>query len=233
MSSWSEVKAGVIQGSVIGPTLFIIFIADLNDRIPEGVKAPKYADDILVWSLIQALVQLAANRIQEWTRENKMLLNRKKTVRMTVGKNDQPISIDGNELTRVEEYKYLGVQINDQLNMDAQWKHISCSFNSTIYLLKTMRQFGFNTKILVGVYKSLISSQIIANATTLCSISEKSKNEMRSMQKRALRAMNIKDHEHQKYKITPTEELIQERCVSQMKRILNDTNHPVSKNLCA
>jgi len=231
VSTWSDVKAGVIQGSVLGPTLFILFIADLNVRIPKGVKAPKYADDILAWSIIKKLVQKAADRIQEWTRENKMVLNKKKTVRMTVGKGDQPLYIEGDELTKVEQYKYLGVQINDQLDADAQWKHVSSGFNSTIYLLRTMRQLGFNQKVLVGVYKSLISSQIVANAATLCSISEKAKNEMRSMQKRALRAMSVMEHECQKHKIAPTDELIHVRCVTLMQRILNDPNHPVTNGL--
>ena len=233
VSTWSDVKAGVIQGSVLGPTLFIIFIADLKDRIPKDVKAPKYADDILAWSLIQSLIEEAAKRIQEWTRENRMVLNKKKTVKMTLGNgaNDQPVYIDGVELARVEEYKYLGIQITDQLNMDAQWNHISRSFNSTIYLLKTMRQLGFNQRVLVSVYKSLIISQIAANAPTLCSISEKAKNEMRSMQRRALRAMNIRDHEHLKYKITSTDDLIHERCITQLQRILNDDNHPVTKDM--
>ena len=94
-----------------------------------------------------------------------------------------------------------------------------------------MRQLGFNQRVLVSVYKSLISSQIAANAPTLCSISEKAKNEMRSMQRRALRAMNIREHEHLKYKITSTDDLIHERCITQMQRILNDDIHPVTKDM--
>jgi hypothetical protein len=130
-----------------------------------------------------------------------MVLNKKKTVRMTVGKDDQPLNIEGDELTKVDQYKYLGVQINDQLNADTQWKHVSSGFNSTIYLLRTMRELGFNQK--VGVYKSLISSQIVANAANLCSISEKAKNEMHSMQKRALRAIEVMEHECQITKLPP------------------------------
>ena len=85
VSNWSTVQAGVIQGSVLGPTLFILFIADLHDRIPAGVKAPKYADDILAYSIFRALVQLAADRINKWTIENKMRLNKKKTLCMVLG----------------------------------------------------------------------------------------------------------------------------------------------------
>jgi hypothetical protein len=116
---------------------------------------------------------------------------------MTTGKNRdiQPFKIDGEDINRVEQYKYLGVQINDKLNLDTQWMHVSSNFNSTIYLLKTMRQIGYNKKVLASVYKSLISSQIVSNATILCSASEQAKKEMQTMQKRALRAMNINDYQ--------------------------------------
>jgi len=70
------------------------------------------------------------------------------------------------------------------------------------------------------VYKSLISSQIVANAANLC-----------STQKRALRAIGVMEHECQKHKIAPTDELIHERCVTLMQRVLNDPNHPVTKEL--
>lgn len=40
---WRNVKAGVIQGSVIGP--FILFISGINQFIPAGVELEKYADE--------------------------------------------------------------------------------------------------------------------------------------------------------------------------------------------
>ena len=46
-TEWFNVEAGVIQGSVIGPILFILFISDINKYLPEGVELEKYADDIL------------------------------------------------------------------------------------------------------------------------------------------------------------------------------------------
>ena len=42
-SEWKAVKAGVIQGSVIGLTLFL---SDLQNLLLKGIKAPKYAVDI-------------------------------------------------------------------------------------------------------------------------------------------------------------------------------------------
>ena len=37
-TEWKQVKAGVIQGSVLGPVLFILFIIDINELIPDGTE---------------------------------------------------------------------------------------------------------------------------------------------------------------------------------------------------
>ena len=48
-TTWKDVLAGVIQGSVLGPVLFLLFIFDINDFLPTGVTLFKYADDILAY----------------------------------------------------------------------------------------------------------------------------------------------------------------------------------------
>ena len=45
-SDWLDVEAGVIQGSVLGPILFIIFISDINSYIPQSIELTKFADDL-------------------------------------------------------------------------------------------------------------------------------------------------------------------------------------------
>ena len=49
-SSWMDVQAGVPQGSLLGPLLFLIFINDLPDNLVSNPKL--FADDISLFSTV-------------------------------------------------------------------------------------------------------------------------------------------------------------------------------------
>ena len=212
VTDWRTVKAGVIQGSVLGPTLFILFLHEIGEQIPSIVNAPMYEVGILVYNTDKALVQQAADGVNKWTKENNMRLNIEKTKKMTINKqktsSDFSISINNTELEQVDEYKYLGALVTSDLDWQKHWAHISRNFNSTIYLLKQMKQLGFRKKLMVNVYKSFILNQIISNSNILCSANKNIKNEIERIQNRAIKIINIQPNELPYFKIINTNELI-------------------------
>ena len=45
-----RVRRGVLQGSILGPVLFLRFINDLPASLPSSVSCSLYADDLAIWS---------------------------------------------------------------------------------------------------------------------------------------------------------------------------------------
>ena len=68
-TEWLLVLQGGVQGSVIGPILFILYIYDINKYIPDEAQLKKYADDILAYLLgnyDRTLPQRIADGVDKW-----------------------------------------------------------------------------------------------------------------------------------------------------------------------
>ena len=70
MSEWSEVTSGVPQGSVLGPTLFLIYINDIDDMIESTIRL--FADDTKLFSSTEVpldndQIQRDTDRLSQWS----------------------------------------------------------------------------------------------------------------------------------------------------------------------
>ena len=94
-SGWQRVGSGVPQGSVLGPTLFLIFINDL-DCVVDGIASilSKFADDTKLIRCVEnetdrEALQSDINALITWSDDWQMAFNRDKCKVMHFGKKNE------------------------------------------------------------------------------------------------------------------------------------------------
>ena len=114
---------GVLQGSHLGPLIFILFINDLCTRIRSGKLL--YADDLKIFRCIASLIDCAVlqediNRLAEWCTLNGMEVNTKKSKIISFGRllaqTHYEYTVQDKTLDRVESIRDLGVLFDKKIN---------------------------------------------------------------------------------------------------------------------
>ena len=120
-SDWAPVLAGVPQGSILGPLLFLVYINDIVEVGHSDIRI--FADDTLIFRTVdQHCTQELNNdlcRITDWAHQWKMLFNpdiSKQAVEVIFSnkKNKSvldPLSFNGIPVKSVDETKHLGMTV--------------------------------------------------------------------------------------------------------------------------
>jgi hypothetical protein len=123
-SQWAPVTSGVPQGSILGPMLFVVFINDLPDSIPDKTTAALDADDTKLYKSIVSVAdcedqQQALNNLDTWSSVNNLKFNASNCKVLTVTRKRSPIlhtyQLGSKELLRVGQEKDLGVIISNTM----------------------------------------------------------------------------------------------------------------------
>ena len=102
VSSKNTIKCGVPQGSVLGPTLFLIYINDLPNST-SYFNFRLFADDSNIFhtfnvcqkEIDMGIINLHLGKVQEWCNSNKVTINLKKTSYMIITSKKRKVAVKG------------------------------------------------------------------------------------------------------------------------------------------
>lgn len=142
-STTRNIAAGVPQGSILGPILFLIYINDIPKY--SKINLALFADDTAIYTSsfskdmalknIQNHILLLEKYYNKW----KIKINVGKTQIILFSHKQKPIKTQvhmyGQQLTQTNEAKYLGLTVDPKLTFSNQIKTIARKANSAVALL--------------------------------------------------------------------------------------------------
>ena len=161
----SQVISGVPQGTILGPVLFLVYIADITDNITKS-KVSSYADDSKVSKEIKTEqdgkdLQEDTNKLYKWTSNNLMEFNTTKFEVLKIGPNSDlkknikysnPI---GEEIPETDVTKDLGVYFNSSGDFSDHIKiKVSKAKQIAGYIMRTF--LSRKPEILLILLRSLV-----------------------------------------------------------------------------
>jgi len=164
-SSYSDITRGIIQGSGVGPTFYVIMKRDLHTLSAKNVMS-KYADYINLTVPEHSDVDLLTEfeHMKKWASDNKMIINLAKTkeivFRRPCPKQDHlPPSFDC--IDCVDSVKSLGVFLHYGLNFELHVSYVLRRCSQRIYLLRMLRSQGLSSYHLNIVFQAIVISRVL------------------------------------------------------------------------
>lgn len=154
-SSPFQVRAGVPQGSILGPTLFLIYINDAEACLFGRAEMGIYADDTTMYSLIRARnevadahadLQTSLNRLHDWGRRWRIRFEPAKSQLLHVALHRQPwplpeISFGEQTISLSGEVKLLGVTFDSKLSFRSHVRSIALRATARLGFLRRASKF--------------------------------------------------------------------------------------------
>ena len=170
-STWQPVLAGVPQGSILGPLLFLIYINDLPNELKSQAKL--LADDTSLFTTVKDrnesanILKKDLLSISKWAYDWKMLFNpdsskpaqevlfsRKRQV-----KSHPILSMNNIQVKKVPYQKHLGILLDSKLDFKEHVDTVISKVNKEISMIKKLR-YTLPLKSLITIYKVFLRTLI-------------------------------------------------------------------------
>lgn len=198
-SSSKATVFGVPQGTVLGPTLFIMYINDIVKYV-KNCQIQLFADDTILYFVgdnadqIIDVINEDLNLLYQWLNGNNLKVNISKTKFMII-KNKygnqvtstrNKIHIENQEISIVKEIKYLGIIVDEHLTFANHASYITKKVAKKVNLLGRIGQ-NLSSWTRKTIYQSIIKPHFSYCSSILFLCSNKEINDLQKKQNQAMR----------------------------------------------
>ena len=194
-SSTVPIMAGVPQGSILGPLLFIVYINDIVSEIGSAIRL--FADDTTLYVIVDdpqhAAFRLNSDlkKINEWASTWLVTFNPEKTeslliTRKHIKPHHPPIFMNNIQIQEVDTHKHLGITFSNNGTWHEHIKDITKKAWTRINALRSLK-FTLDRHSLETVYTSFIRPTLEYADVVWDNITQAEEEELEKIQTEALR----------------------------------------------
>ena len=164
-SDFLEIKAGVPQGSRLGPLLWILYVQDIMDELESEVLL--FADDTCLFftgddpAITAEVLNRDLLKISSWAEKWKVIFNSSKSKDIIFSNNkplsnSPPLILNNAFITRTHEHKHLGLWLSSNLDWQKQVHEACLKANGKLAVLRSVKFLDRSTLDLL--YKLTVRS---------------------------------------------------------------------------
>ena len=212
---------------MLSPTLYSLYTHDCTP-VHSTNTIIKFADDTTVVGLISGGDEFAYRdevlKLARWCSANNLTLNTKKNKELIIDFRNLstdllPLSIDGECVERVQNFKFLGTHISDNFTWSVNTLASVKKAQQRMHFLRLLKKNNMNEQVLVTFYRSSIESVLVFCITvwyTGCSAADK--KALQRVINTAQRVIGCP--------LPSLEEISNTRYLSRASNIIRDCAHP-------